>query len=130
MAIFSNKKTNTIIYYTTKEHAEDTDIQGYYTRNQDDEFVCAKKGVDVLSKNITSGQLSPIYFVRYENGQIYDHRCIHSLPEKNQSYINKVCKNDLKWVKVDASSFKQYLDFLKLESDQHYKAACRSCLGN
>jgi len=129
MAIFSTKKTNAIVYYTTKEHSQGTDSQGNYTRNQDDEFVYAKKGSDILSKNMLSGKPSYIYFVRYENGEIHDHRCLHSLPEDKESYVDKVCKQDLKWIKVDASAFKQYLDFLKLEGDQHYKAACRSCHG-
>jgi hypothetical protein len=129
MAIFSTKKTNTIIYYTTKDYAQGTDAEGNYTRNQDDEFVYATKGTDILSKNLLTNKLSYIYFVRFSNGQIYDHRCLHSLPENKESYVNKVCKNDLKWIKVDAAAFKQYLDFLKLESDQHYKVACRSCSG-
>ena len=127
MTIFSNKKPNTFYYYTTKEYSEGTDDAGFYIRNQDDDYVYAKKALDYLPKDIRSMKKSFAYYVRSGGGKICDPRCIHSLPENKISHVDKVCKNTGKFIKVNQSAFLQYLEFLKLESDQHYKSACRAC---
>lgn len=129
MAIFSKPQQNAVKYYTTKDHSQFTDNTGFFLRNQEDEYVYAKKVLDHLSKDIVRGQLSFSYYVRYNNGYIYDPRSIHSIPEAKGNYIDKVCKNDVHWIKVTASAFSSYLEFLKLESDQHYKSASRACAG-
>jgi hypothetical protein len=129
MAIFSKPKQNAIKYYTTQEHSQHTDGSGLYLRNQSDEFVYAKKVLDHLSKDIVRGQLSFSYYVRYNNGHIFDPRSIHSIPETKGNYVDKICKNDILWIKVTEAAFISYLEFLKLGGDQHYKNASRACAG-
>jgi hypothetical protein len=130
MTIFSAKPTNSpFIYYTIPEYQENTDTDGRPIRNQDDEFVYAKKAMDVLGKNIVKNIPTYSYYVRYDSGTVADYRKIYSLSEKNGSHVDRICKSSLKFIKVDPAGFVKYLDFLQLPSDQHYKAAVRECSG-
>lgn len=130
MTIFAVKPTNSpFIYYTIPEHQENTDSDGRPIRNTDDEFVYAKKVMDSLGKDIVKNRPTPVYYVRFENGDVADYRKIYSLAEKTGSHIDRICKRDLKFIKVSEAGFIKYLDFLKLSSDQHYKAASRECKG-
>jgi hypothetical protein len=130
MTIFAPKPTSSpFIYYTIPEHQQNTDSDGRPIRNSDDEFVYAKKTVDALGKDIVKNQLSYLYYVRFENGSAADYRKIYSLAEKSGNHIDRICKNNLKFIKVSHAAFLKYLDFLRLPSDQHYKAAARECTG-
>ena len=130
MTIFAPKPTHSpFIYYTIIEHQENTDSDGRPIRNSDDEFVYAKKVIDSLGKDIVKNRPTFSYYVRFDNGTIADYRKTYSLPEKSGSHIDRICKSNLKFIKVDPAGFLKYLDFLKLPSDQHYKAAARECSG-
>jgi hypothetical protein len=85
--------------------------------------------MDSLGKDIVKNRPTPVYYVRFENGTIADYRKIYSLAEKTGNHIDRICKSNLKFIKVSEAGFIKYLDFLKLSSDQHYKAAARECSG-
>jgi hypothetical protein len=130
MTIFSPKPANSpFIYYTTPEYQENIDADGRPIRNKDDEFVYAKKTMDVLGKDLLKNTPKFSYYVRFDNGTVADYRKTYSLPEKNGSHVDRICKSDLRFIKVDPAGFVKYLDFLQLPSDQHYKAAVRECRG-
>ena len=80
-------------------------------------------------KEFLSTNLSYVYYVRLDNNKIYDPRVTYSLSENKPTFIEKVCKDKMRWIKVNESAFNTYLEFLKIGSDAHFKAATKVCLG-
>ena len=131
MSIFSTPTKNVMFLFTTPEHEQKQDKQGYSLRTNDDDYVYAKKILNVPTQYMDANRrpnLNYSHFIRYHNNTLYDPRTIHSIPENNTTFINEVCK-DKKWIQVDPQAFMKYLEFLKLGGDQHYKEAVRNCIG-
>jgi hypothetical protein len=132
MTIFSPSSTGKkpYFYYTTSDYSENTDESGCSLRNQWDEYVFARKGLEPKNmKDFLSKDLSYVYYVRIDNGKIYDPRTTYSLSDNKPTFIEKVCKDQMRWIKVNESAFNSYLEFLKIGSDQHFKAASKICFG-
>lgn len=133
MSIFESKPVpkSPYFYYTTPDHVETTDDSGCALRNKWDEYVFARKGPEPKQmKDFLSTNLVYSYYIRLDNNKkIFDPRTNYSLSENKPSFIEKVCKDQMKWIKVNESAFNAYLDFLKIGSDQHFKAATKACFG-
>jgi hypothetical protein len=115
------------IFYTIESKKDGTDESGYPLANEDNQFICAKKVKDALSKSMNSYIIGYSYYVRLDSSSgLYDPRVFYSLPENNSTYIDRVCKNK-EWTKVSPDAFIKYLNFLKTETDLHLKDATRAC---
>lgn len=132
MSIFSSTSVpkKPFFYYTTPDNAENTDDLGFSLRNQWDEYVFARKGPDLKNtKDLLSTNITYSYYVRLDNGKIYDPRTKYSILDNKPTFVEKVCKDQMRWIKVNESAFNSYLEFLKIGSDQHFKAASKVCFG-
>jgi len=126
MAIHSTPKPFLVTYYTKPEFEQNKDSSGYSTRDNQDEYVFAKKVSSSLGKSMTSNVMGYNYLIRIEGRKLCDPRTIFSLPENKVNYIDRVCRGEDNWVKVPQTSFENYLKFLQTDSDQWYKAAIQA----
>ena len=125
MAIHSTPRRISATYYTTPEYEQGQDSLGYSIRNQQDEYVFAKKILNSLGKSIVSENAGYNFFIRIDSNKVFDPRKIFSIPENKTSYIDRVCKGEEKWTKVPQTAFEKYLNFLKTENDQWLKETMR-----
>lgn len=125
MAIHSTPRSISVTYYTTPEYSQGQDSQGFSIRNQQDEYVFAKKILNSLGKSIVTDNVGYNFFIRIDGNKVFDPRKIFSIPEHKTSYIDRVCKGDDNWAKVPQAAFEKYLNFLKTENDQWLKETMR-----
>lgn len=140
MSVFSQQKSNPhVTFYTTKQHSEKlSDREGYYCRNQLDDFVYAKKQTSVqsliqLASGKLPGQMQQEFYVRLSQNlkTVYDPRPSYSLEENQADFVSKVCKDSGsgKFVKVNHSIFTKYLLFLQNQSENQFKECNRLIMG-
>jgi hypothetical protein len=89
--------------------------------NEENDRVYAKAVKDKPSKDITNK--SPKGFTYYikadPNKNLYNPTELYSVQSKTpKSFLNKVCKSELRFLEVSESIFNKYINFLKTENTQ------------
>jgi hypothetical protein len=115
-------------FYTTKNHSEFQDAQGFYRTKEDNDTVFAKAIRDKLSKNITNQTRYYSYYIKASPNRIlHDARNLYvaEKSEENHSYINSVCKSGQDFIQVSEAVFIKYLNFLQTENTQWLNQAQR-----
>lgn len=139
MPVFSQPKYNPhVTYYTISEYSEKQSDEGYYLRNEFDDFVFAKKQTELqsvlqLASGKLPGKIQQEYYVRLSENlkTVYDPRVSYSLKENRADFVSKVCKDSCsgKFVKVNYSIFTKYISFLQNKSESQFKECNRLVLG-
>jgi hypothetical protein len=127
---FKVKQDSTVFNYYTKIGYEDyLDDNGNPRLQTESNRVFAKSIKDKLSKNFTNSQSGYSYYVKTDpNKNLFDPVERHSIDKNSntaKSFINKICKTELKYTEVSESVFTKYLNFLKTENLQWLNQAQR-----
>jgi hypothetical protein len=94
----------------------------------DDDNVCAKAVRDKLTKSFTNGNTKNFsYYIKTDpNKNVYDPTVKYSIePKVKKSFINKTCKNILKFTQVSENIFSKYLEFLRTGSKKYLQEVQR-----
>lgn len=111
-------------YYTTYQHQEFSDNNDYYRLSKDSDKVFAKCLTERLPKDSLSNINQTKYYVRGNNGKnLFDPFPKYSISDNRNSFIDKVCKPDHRFIEVTKSIFDKYINFLKTENRQYYISA-------
>lgn len=125
----SNRDTTEDKFYTVKGMESFVDDNGDPRTTQDSQDIYAKAIKSYASKNITNKVLHYRYYILTDsNNNLYnpiEESSILSITTKNQSYLNKICKNEYVFTEVTQNVFNQYISFLKTKSKKFLTAAQR-----
>lgn len=127
---FRIKQDATEFNYYTKIGFEDyLDDNGNPRLKVESNRVFAKSVKDKLSKNFTNSKSGYSYYVKTDpNKNLFDPVERHSIDQNSntsKSFINRICKSELKYTEVSESVFLKYLSFLKTENLQWLTQAQR-----
>lgn len=115
-------------FYTTQEHSQFQDLNGFFRSSDENQHVFAKAIKDKPSKNIVSSRKNYSYYIKASPNKIlYDARKLH-ITEKspqNHSYINAICKSNQTFLQVSEDIFNKYINFLKTGNVQWLNQAQR-----
>ena len=133
MPIFSAPKYNPLFYYFTNQKnsqfTQELDSKVRFLRNENDEFVYAKKitaptppmGTAPNKPPTVSTQIDLYIRLSPDLKNVFDTRERYCLPENRPDFITRTCKNPGRYIKVHKNIFEKYLDFLENESESQYK---------
>jgi len=116
-----NHSSEVIKYYTKKGYESFVDDDGDPRLDKDSEKVFAKVVKDKPSKNFADKKrVGFSYYIKSTpNKTLYNPTENYSIdPKVKKSFVNKVCKSELKFLEVSESVFNMYLNFLKTENSQ------------
>lgn len=108
-------------YYTKKGYENYLDDNGDPRLNEDCDKVYAKVVKDKPSKNFTDKKrVGFSYYIKSTPDKIlYNPTENYSIdPKVKKSFVNKICKSELKFLEVSESVFNMYINFLKTENNQ------------
>lgn len=121
-----NSETNLYTKIGFEDYIDDVGNPRLKTENN---RVFAKSVKDKLSKNFNSSNVGYSYYVKTDpNRNLFDPIERHSISKNTntaKSFINKICKTELKYTEVSESVFTKYLNFLKTENLQWLTQAQR-----
>lgn len=125
----SNRDTAEDKFYTIKGMESFLDENGDPRTEQNSQNIYAKAIKSYASKDITNKSLHYRYYILTDsNNNIYnpiEESSIFSITTKNQTYLNKVCKNEQVFTEVTNNIFNYYVSFLKTKSKKFLIAAQR-----
>ena len=107
--------------YTNKNSQDYIDEAGYYRLSTENEKLYAKAIKNKQSKSLTNkSPLGFTYYVKADpNKNLYDPTVLYSVePKIQKSFLNKICKTELRLLEVSESIFNKYITFLKTENAQ------------
>jgi hypothetical protein len=116
-----NHSSEVIKYYTKKGYESFVDDDGDPRLDKDSDKVFAKVVKDKPSKNFADKKrVGFSYYIKSTpNKTLYNPTENYSIdPKVKKSFVNKVCKSELKFLEVSESVFNMYLNFLKTENSQ------------
>lgn len=117
-----------IKYYTKKGYETFLDENGNPRLDKDSDKVYAKITKDKLSKSFTDKtRVGFSYYIKSTPDKIlYNPLETYSIdPKIKKSFINKICKVELKFLEVSESVFNMYINFLKTENTKWLTKAQR-----
>lgn len=107
-------------YYTTPDHHDYLDDDGFPRVSVDSNKVFAKAVKEVKGKNVL--ERSPSYFkyyVRVEpNKALHDPLTKYSFQAPRSSFVDKICKSENTFMEVNQSIFYKYINYLKTQNSQ------------
>lgn len=116
-------------FYTVYGLESFIDDNGDPRTTQDSDKIYAKAIKSYSSKDIHNKNLQYRYYILTDsNNNLYnpiEESSLLSITTKNQSYINKVCKNEQIFTEVTHSTFNQYVSFLRTKSKKFLVSAQR-----
>lgn len=115
-------------YYTKKGCENFSDDSGNPRLDKDCDKVYAKATKDKLSKNFTDkSRIGFSYYVKSTPEKVlYNPLETYSIdPKIKKSFVNKICKVELKFLEVSESVFNMYVNFLKTENTKWLTKAQR-----
>jgi hypothetical protein len=116
-------------FYTVNGSESFIDEDGDPRTTKDSNNIYAKAIKSYASKDMQNKTLYYRYYILTDsNNNLYnpvDESSLLSITTKNQSYINKVCKNEQIFTEVTQSVFNQYISFLRTKSKKFLVAAQR-----
>lgn len=133
MPIFSAPKHNPLFSYFTNtknsQRTQEFDSKVRFLRNDNDEFVYAKKiitptppmGIAPNKPPTVSRQTDFYIRLSPDLKTVFDTRERYCIPENQPDFVTRTCKNPGQYVKVSNNIFEKYLDFLETESESQYK---------
>ena len=110
-------------YYVLLDTQEFLDDKGF-PRTKDVNKACAKAVYGRKSKHITDRKAYYTYHIQCsQNNEAYNPIDLHSTVQikKTNAFIDKVCKEEVKFQEVDQSIFDQYIEFLKTKNARMLK---------
>jgi hypothetical protein len=114
-------------YYTIPSCQDYQDDDGYPRSENDNHQVFAmaikeNKGKNILQRNPNHFR----YYVKIEpNKSLHNPFGGHSVPVKNKSFIDRVCKVENTFMEVNQSVFNKYINFLKTQNNKWFTDASR-----
>lgn len=117
----TNQSVGEVRLYTNKSSQDYIDEVGYYRLSTEGEKLYAKAVKNKQSKSLTNkSPLGFTYYVKADpNKNLYDPTDLHSIePKIKKSFLNKICKTELRLLEVSESIFNKYITFLKTENAQ------------
>lgn len=111
-------------FYTTSTYQEFVDDNNYSRVSKDNDKVFAKCLSERLPKDSSSDICQTKYYIRGNNGKdLFDPFPKYSFDDNRNSFIDKVCKSDHKFIEVTKLTFDYYINFLKTNNRQYYISA-------
>jgi hypothetical protein len=107
-------------FYTLLGLESFVDDLGFPRLNENDDNIFAKVIYNKPRKNINNNQQHPRFYIKTDpQKNIHNPIKLFSSPNhntKSMPYINKVCKDPLKFTEVTESVFTKYINFLKTKN--------------
>jgi hypothetical protein len=125
----STRDTTEDKFYTINGLESFIDDNGDPRTTKESDSVYAKAIKSYSSKDLYNKTLQYRYYILTDsNNNLYnpiEESSLLSITTKNQSYINKVCKNEQIFTEVSQNIFSQYISFLRTKSKKFLISAQR-----
>lgn len=116
-----NHSSSETKYYTKKGYETFLDDDGDPRLENDSDKVYAKAVKNKPSKNFADKhRVGFSYYIKSTpDKNLYNPTETYSIdPKVKKSFVNKICKSELKFLEVSESVFNMYINFLKTENNQ------------